>query len=336
MRIKCKKLKTKFLYYFYKIFFAGRKIFSNFAANWVYYTRFPRFPMARKSTSIRISTLGSRFSSTISVCLVLFLSGIVCMTAMLGNTVSKEIRRNVGFIVKLERDIESTTIADIGAALRKNPAIATVEFSSADSILAQERRIMGDVIPSNLDANPYSPEFSATMQPGATAADSVAAVIAAFEGMAGIDEIISENTVIEGLDKALSRIGTIAAIGAGIIFLIAIALINNTVSLSIYSRRHTIRTMQLVGATRGFIRRPFVMAAIGIGIVGALIATAGLCGVRIYACSFDSIVEAAMPWWEMALLGVFLACAGVILCSCTAAFATNRYLNLTSDEFFVK
>lgn len=258
------------------------------------------------------------------------------MSAMLGAAVSKEIRRNVGFIVKLERDIESITIADIGSALRNHPAIATVEFSSADSILAQERRIMGDVIPANLDENPYSPEFSATMQPGATAADSVAAVISAFEGMAGIDEIISENTVIEGLDQALRRIGTIAAIGAGIIFLIAIALINNTVSLSIYSRRYTIRTMQLVGATRGFIRRPFVMAAFGIGFIGAIIAAIGLCSLRIYACSFDAIVETALPWWEMAVLAIALALLGVILCCLTAAFATNRYLNLNSDEFFVK
>lgn len=255
---------------------------------------------------------------------------------MLGSAVSKEIRRNVGFIVKLERDVESTAIADIGSALRNHPGIAAVEYASADTILARERLIMGDVIPADLEENPYSPEFSATMHPGATAADSVAAVIAAFEDMAGIDEIISENTVIEGIDHALRRIGTIAAVGAGIIFLIAIALINNTVSLSIYSRRHTIRTMQLVGATRSFIWRPFVTAAFGIGIVGALIAAAGLCGVRVYACSFDAMVETALPWWQMGAMTASLAIIGVMICCMTAVFATNRYLNLNSDEFFVK
>ncbi len=292
--------------------------------------------MAHNKTSRRISTLGSRFTSMISVCLVLLLLGIGAMTGLIGNGIAGEVRRNVGFVVKLERECSENNIQVIASALESHPAVASAEFLSADSILAEERKYLGESLSADIDENPFFPEFNVSLEAGATAPDSVAAITAYFESLEGVGEIVSENAVIEGVDKALRRIGTFALIGAAALLMVAIALINNTVSLSIYSRRNTIHTMKLVGATRGFIRAPFVRSAALNGLAAGVIASVMLAFLRIYASTFDPIVSASLPWIEMAILFLALLAIGTALCALTAAFAINRHLNSSYEDLFLK
>lgn len=292
--------------------------------------------MAHNKTSRRISTLGSRFTSMISVCLVLLLLGIGAMTGLIGNGIAGEVRRNVGFVVKLERECSENNIQVIASALESHPAVASAEFLSADSILAEERKYLGESLSADIDENPFFPEFNVSLEAGATAPDSVAAITAYFESLEGVGEIVSENAVIEGVDKALRRTGTFALIGAAALLMVAIALINNTVSLSIYSRRNTIHTMKLVGATRGFIRAPFVHSAALNGLAAGVIASVMLAFLRIYASTFDPIVSASLPWIEMAILFLALLAIGTALCALTAAFAINRHLNSSYEDLFLK
>lgn len=292
--------------------------------------------MAHNKTSRRISTLGSRFTSMISVCLVLLLLGIGAMTGLIGNGIAGEVRRNVGFVVKLERECSENNIQVIASALESHPAVASAEFLSADSILAEERKYLGESLSADIDENPFFPEFNVSLEAGATAPDSVAAITAYFESLEGVGEIVSENAVIEGVDKALRRTGTFALIGAAALLMVAIALINNTVSLSIYSRRNTIHTMKLVGATRGFIRAPFVRSAALNGLAAGIIASVMLAFLRIYASTFDPIVSASLPWIEMAILFLALLAIGTALCALTAAFAINRHLNSSYEDLFLK
>lgn len=292
--------------------------------------------MAHNKTSRRISTLGSRFTSMISVCLVLLLLGIGAMTGLIGNGIAGEVRRNVGFVVKLERECSENNIKVIASALESHPAVTSAEFLSADSILAEERKYLGESLSADIDENPFFPEFNVSLEAGATAPDSVAAITAYFESLEGVGEIVSENAVIEGVDKALRRTGTFALIGAAALLMVAIALINNTVSLSIYSRRNTIHTMKLVGATRGFIRAPFVRSAALNGLAAGVIASVMLAFLRIYASTFDPIVSASLPWIEMAILFLALLAIGTALCALTAAFAINRHLNSSYEDLFLK
>jgi len=292
--------------------------------------------MAHNKTSRRISTLGSRFTSMISVCLVLLLLGIGAMTGLIGNGIAGEVRRNVGFVVKLKRECSENNIQVIASALESHPAVASAEFLSADSILAEERKYLGESLSADIDENPFFPEFNVSLEAGATAPDSVAAITAYFESLEGVGEIVSENAVIEGVDKALRRTGTFALIGAAALLMVAIALINNTVSLSIYSRRNTIHTMKLVGATRGFIRAPFVRSAALNGLAAGVIASVMLAFLRIYASTFDPIVSASLPWIEMAILFLALLAIGTALCALTAAFAINRHLNSSYEDLFLK
>jgi len=292
--------------------------------------------MAHNKATRRISTLGSRFTSMISVCLVLLLLGIGAMAGLVGNGVAGEVRRNVGFVVKLERECSDDNIRAIAKALELHPAVTKAEFLSADSILAEESKYLGESLSADVDKNPFFPEFNVNLEAGATAPDSVAAITAYFESFEGVGEIVSENAVIAGVDKALRRIGTFALIGATALLLVAIALINNTVSLSIYSRRNTIYTMKLVGATRSFIRAPFVRSAVINGLVAGVISSAILAFIRVYASTFDPVVTTSLPWVEMAILFIALLAIGTIMCGLTATFAINRHLNSTYEDLFLK
>ena len=292
--------------------------------------------MAHNKATRRISTLGSRFTSMISVCLVLLLLGIGAMAGLLGKGVAGEVRRNVGFVVKLERECPDDVCEKLEKQLRDCPAIASVGFLNADSILAQEKEYLGENLLTDLDENPFSPEFNVNLHPGATSPDSVAALTSYFESLDGVEEVVSENAVIAGVDNALRRIGTFSLIGAIALLFVAIALINNTVSLSIYSRRHTIHTMKLVGATRGFIRAPFIRSAAINGFAAGIAASALLAAIRIYAATFDPLVEQALSWWAMGLLFAALTVVGTLLCCATAAFAINRHLNSSYEDLFLK
>ena len=149
-------------------------------------------------------------------------------------------------------------------------------------------------------------------------------------------EVVTESAVIEGVDSMLKRVGAVLLIVAAILLAVSVALINNTISLSIYARRFVIHTMKLVGATGGFIRRPFVMSGMVSGLIAGLAASAFLCGIRFYVERLDTAIARTLPWEWVALVCVLLTLLGMSICVITAAVATNRYIRASYDEMFLK
>ena len=113
-------------------------------------------------------------------------------------------------------------------------------------------------------------------------------------------------------------------------------LINNTVSLAVYSRRFIIHTMKLVGATGAFIRRPFILAGIATGAIAAGVAIALLAALRAYAATFDPMVNLLLGWTDMAMIFIAMALLGILICALASTVATNRYLRADYDEMFMK
>ncbi len=111
-------------------------------------------------------------------------------------------------------------------------------------------------------------------------------------------------------------------------------LINNTVSLAIYSRRFIIHTMKLVGATGAFIRRPFLIAGLATGATAAAIAIAVLAAIRAYSTSFDAALDSALPWPSMGWIFAGVLACGLLICLIASIIATNRYLRADYDEMF--
>lgn len=284
----------------------------------------------------RISTLGSRFTSLVSVALVLVLLGLAAMLAVAGANLTDNLRRNLGFVIKMERDCPESAVNTVKQALLANRAVERISFESAEQILQQESEYLGEDLTAMLDANPYAAEFDIKVKPQYSSPDSIEALSDFFGDLPSVDEIVTESAVIEGIDTTLRRSSLVLLGLAVVLLVVSLALINNAVSLSIYSRRFVIHTMKLVGATRSFIRRPFLQASATNGIIAGIVAGCILCGLRFYAGRLDPAIDAAIGWTATAAICLALLALGASICLLTALFATNRYLRASYDEMFLK
>lgn len=289
-----------------------------------------------KRRSKRISTLGARLTSMVSVALVLVLLGLAAMIGLAGATIQDEVKRNIGFVAVMDKECTAEQLNAMKTCLLSQPAVKSFAFSSAEDILASESEYMGQDIAAIADGNPYSSEFDVKVRPAYASADSIASFAAFIADMPGVHEVNSESTVIEGIDTTVRRVTMVLSVMALVLLVVAVALIGNTVSLSVYGRRFIIHTMKLVGATPGFIRRPFVVAGLRDGFIAGLLASAVIVAFRYYAPRVDPIAHELVSWQLVAIVCAAMVLAGAIISSLTALVAANRYLRASYDEMFLK
>lgn len=290
-----------------------------------------------KKRFAKISTLGSRLTSIISVTLVLLILGILGMTLVASHGLSDDIRSNMGFVVKLSPAASADDASRVKRLLGATPGLASYQFSSPESILAQESQLMGEDIETMLDGeNPFGAEFDVKVKPDYACADSIGALSAAISKDAAVEEVVTDSAVVDNVNSVLHRLSIVLLAVATALLIISFVLINNTVSLAVYSRRFIIHTMKLVGATGAFIRRPFILAGIATGAIAAGVAIALLAGLRAYAATFDPMVNLLLGWADMALIFIAMALLGILICALASTVATNRYLRADYDEMFMK
>ena len=287
-----------------------------------------------KRHSARISTFGSQITSVISVALVLLILGILAMTLEASRSLSDDIRRNIGFVVKLSPSASADDVNRVKHLVSASPAIDSYVFASPDNILAEESRLMGEDLGEMLDENPFGAEFDVRLKPRYACGDSITAISAVIAADDAVDEIVTETAVVDSINSVIRRLtASLLAIAAALL-IISFVLINNTVSLAIYSRRFIIHTMKLVGATGAFIRRPFLIAGLATGATAAAIAIAVLAAIRAYSTSFDAALDSALPWPSMGWIFAGVLACGLLICLIASIIATNRYLRADYDEMF--
>ena len=291
--------------------------------------------MKRKKTA-RISTFGSRITSIISVALVLTIVGILAMTLDASSRIGQDIRSNIGFVVKVNRDATDVDVNRLDKQLRAAVYVSECVYTSADSILEYESRLIGEPIDSLLDENPFGAEFDVKVLPEWANSDSINMIAGRLEFNPIVDEVVCQTSVVDDINSALGRFTLVLAAIAVALLAISFVLINNTVSLAVYSRRFIIHTMKLVGATGAFIRRPFLLAGLATGAVSSVIAIAMLAGARAYLGTLDAVFDQLLPWAGMWWVALLLAVAGPLICLAASAVATNRYLRADYDDMFMK
>lgn len=291
--------------------------------------------MTRKPKA-HISTFGSRLTSIVSVTLVLMILGILAMTMLASRGLGDDIRGNIGFIVKLDRSADDTEINRLKRELMGARFTESLTYMSADEILREESQLMGEALDSLLDENPFGAEFDIKVRPAYANSDSIAAIASRMEIIPSVDDVVTETAVVDSVNSVLSRTSVVLIAIAAALLIISFVLINNTVSLAVYSRRFIIHTMKLVGATGAFIRRPFLLAGAATGAIAAAAACAILAGLRAYAANFDPLVDRLVSWTDMALIFAGLFAAGLLICLAASALSTNRYLRADYDEMFMK
>ncbi|MDE6484112.1 MAG: permease-like cell division protein FtsX [Duncaniella sp.] len=289
--------------------------------------------MTRKRHNV-IPLLSTRLTATASVALVLLIASIAAMAGIVMRNFSDAVRESVGFTVILRSDITASQTDAVRRALQSSPGISRIEYSSAQKVLERWQLDLGEDIEILAGGNPFSPEFEVNVSAGYASVDSIEIITAPLASIAEIDEIVPHTTVATELNATFHSLSLILAIVAAALLIISYVLISNTVRLFIYARRFDIHTMRLVGATAGFIRRPFLTANIVNGLLAGLIASVLLTGILVYCHSLEPrMVEFISPL-AYAVTVVATIAGGIIICLIAALLATNKYLRQSYDEMF--
>lgn len=290
--------------------------------------------MARKKQKDKISTFGSRLTAVVSVTLVLLILGLLAATFAASGAAGDNLRRNIGFIVKITPTASDTEINTLKRELSRARFTESIAFTSAEQILITESELMGERIDSLIGSNPFGPEIDLKVKPEYASGDSISALAARVAKHAAVDEVVTEASVADNVNTVVSKLMIVLGSVGLVLLIISFVLINNTVSLAVYSRRFIIHTMKLVGATGAFIRAPFLRADALTGLAASVAACAILAGARCYLGSLYAEMDVLIPWPVAAcILGGILA-LGPAICTIASLFATNRYLRADYDEMF--
>ena len=182
--------------------------------------------------------------------------------------------------------------------------------------------------------NPLSAEFEVNVKSEYASVDSLSAICAAIAQGPAVDEINIQRDLIEKVNENMRHAAIVLGAVALILLIISVALINNTVRLSVYSKRFLIHTMKLVGATSGFIRRPFIRANIINGIIAGILANLLLAVALYYTLQLsDELAWVVSPEEVGCVMGAVVLC-GILLCWIATLFAANKYLRLDYDALF--
>lgn len=288
-----------------------------------------------KLHSKKISSIGSQVSTIISVSLVLLIIGFILIVSSITNGANDSLRESVELVVRMKPGASTAQVDSLSDFLKHQPYVSSLHFTSAEDVLALERQYNAELL-DMIGENPYSPEFDVFLRPSYVNSDSILRISARLLCSPFVDDVSSSTEVVDNINYFLKNATLYLYILGGVMILISLALIFNTVSLAVYSRRFVIHTMKLVGAKASFIRRPFVWSGILIGVVSALIASAVICALHFYSSAEQLEKIFFVDWLHTGALCGVLVLAGALFCGMAAFFAANRYIGYSYDSLYMK
>ncbi len=279
-------------------------------------------------------SFGKHLTSTVSVGMVLLILGIVGCAAFAAGNITRHIRENLGFNMVMKMDADLTRINDMKKRLTASDFVASYDYMSPEEILEQENAYLGSNVEELLGTNPYQPEFNVKVKAQYASVDSLDKIIVPLRNIDSVEEITVHTEMVESVNSNIGTLSLVLIALAGALLVISFVLINNTVRLTIYSARFLLHTMQLVGATNAFIRRPIIIGNILNGILAAVVAILLLCLLRVYAVSIDPDLALALPWSDLIYVFLGVVAGGIIICGTASWIATNKYLRQSYDDMF--
>ena len=273
--------------------------------------------------------------STVSISLVLFLLGSVGYMLAAAMNATRALRDGVTLSIELDNSVDEARRAELADELAAIEGVTRIEYIDRQEKIddADFRRMFAAEIDEILDDNPLRSSFEVAVE----AADRTAtdALVDRFSAMRGVVYVAYPASMIERLHATISKITIVLAAFGGALLVISLILLNNTIRLAIFSRRYLINTLKLVGATKGYIMRPFLATAAKQGIWAGIVAGL-LFGASAAALSgaMPEIVSTAELVKIGATAGAMILC-GLIISLLFTAFAVNKFVNMKSNKIFL-
>ena len=270
----------------------------------------------------------------ISTAMVLVLLGIIVFSVQTSRNLSAWVKENLTVTVMLGDDVSVNEAKRLCRDLYHRPYARNIDYVSKEQALKEQTEAMGSDPSEFLGANPFVATLELQLKSDYANRDSLMWIIYELQKNPKVTDVAYQEDLMDNVNKNLGRMNMVLLCLAILLTFVSFSLINNTVRLSVYSRRFLIHTMKLVGASWGFIRRPFIRQAIVVGIVAALLAIVVL-GAGVYALyTFEPNILNIITWRELAITAVAVLLFGLIITLLCTWISVNRFLKMTAGELY--
>lgn len=273
-------------------------------------------------------------TSSISTTLVLLLLGLVVFFVLTAHNLSVYVRENISFSVLISDDMKEADILKLQKKLEKEAFVKESEYISKKQALKEQTEAMGTDPQEFLGYNPFTASLEIKLHSDYANSDSIAKIEKMIKRNSNIQDVLYRKELIDAVNDNIRNISLVLLVLAVVLTFISFALINNTIRLAIYSKRFLIHTMKLVGASWGFIRRPFLVRNIWIGILAAAMADAALIGMAYALVRYEpELIEIITPMTMLMVMGsVFVF--GVVITFMCAYISINKYLRMKASALY--
>ncbi|MBO2543223.1 FtsX-like permease family protein [Salegentibacter sp. BDJ18] len=278
--------------------------------------------------------ISSYFSVVISIALVLFLLGMLGLLVLNTKKVADHFKEQIALTVYLKDTAKEVEIEQLKKSLAMADYTKSTTYVSKEEAAEAHSKEIGEDFMEFLGYNPLQNSIDVYMNADFVSGEQVDEIAADLTSKNFVDEVIYDKPLIALLNENVKKISFWVLIASGVFTFIAVLLINSSIRLSVYSKRFIIKTMQMVGATKGFIRRPFIWQSVKLGIIGAIIALIGMAGALYYLNNSFPQLSLTSDVKLLAALFVGVFVMGILITWLSTFFATSRFLNLKTDELY--
>ena len=278
--------------------------------------------------------ISSYFSVILSIALVLFLLGLLGLLVLNSKKVADHFKEQIALTIYLKDDAKDVEIKQLEKTLALADYTKSTQFVSKEEAAEEHSKEIGENFMDFLGYNPLQNSIDVYLKADFVDAAQVKEIADNLLAKDFVEEVNYDQPLISLLNDNIKKISLWVMVISAVFTLIAVLLINSAIRLSVYSKRFTIKTMQMVGATKGFIRRPFIWLSMKLGMVGAVIALAGMAAVLYYLNQTFPELELLADPVILAILFVGVFLASVLITWFSTFLATQRFLNLRTDELY--
>jgi len=278
--------------------------------------------------------ISSYFSVVLSISLVLFLLGLLGLFLINSNQLSRYFKEQIPVSIYLKDSAKEVEIDQLRQSLEMADYTKSATYISKEEAAEQHIETIGEDYLEFLGYNPLQNSIDVELLADFVSSAQLKDIANEISAKDFVAEVEYDELLVELFDKNIKRISFYVLLFSGLLLVIAVLLINSSIRLSVYAKRFTIKTMQMVGATKRFIRRPFIWRSIRLGLIGAIIA---MIGVTLALYLFDRAWPQLELLSDKVLLGglfLFIVVMAILISWVSTFFATQRFLNLRTDELY--
>jgi cell division transport system permease protein len=270
----------------------------------------------------------------ISTAMVLILLGMVVLTVFTGINLSSYVRQELTVTMVLSPDMSDAEAQRLSQIVDREPYIVSTKYISKEEALKEGTKELGADPSEFVGENPFTAEIELQLKANYANNDSIKKIAAQLKTYDGVSDIDYRQELVDTVNDTLSKIGLVLVILAALLTVVSFSLINNSIRLSVYSRRFSIHTMKLVGASWGFIRTPFLKRSVSLGLVSAFIALVVL-GIGMYALwQYEPDITVVLNWQVIAVTALIVILFGVLITLLCAYFSVNKFLKMKAGDLY--